>query len=230
MNKIKNWIYSDKNKFAPGLSFSKLFIIFMFGCFLGTIYEDILSFLKHHFIKHEFYFATHRGVIYGPLNPLYGASIVLIIWILGKKKRHPAKTFLYGAILGGIIEYVVSFFLEKFLGVASWNYSDQLLNINGRTSIGYMLFWGLAVTILIHWIYPFLSKQIEKIPKKLGDTIVTILVIFMAFDMLISWTALGRQVLRKSGHPPITKVGEIYDKVYTDERLKKVYTNMKFIK
>jgi uncharacterized membrane protein len=93
-----------------------------------------------------------------------------------------------------------------------------------------MIFWGMAAMLLVHYIYPFVSKLIEKIPKKLGDTLVIIFVVFMIIDILVSWTALARQVFRHKGYEPFTKIGEIYDKVYTDERMKKVYTNMKFIK
>ena len=52
----------------------------------------------------------------------------------------------------------------------------------------------------------------------------------MSVDILISWTALGRQVYRKKGYEPISFIGEFCDKVYTDEYLKKVYRNMKFVK
>ena len=37
-------------------------------------------------------------------------------------------------------------------------------------------------------------------------------------------------LLRNKGYEPFTIIGEIYDKIYPDEFLKKVYTNMKFIK
>lgn len=114
-SKIKNWIYSDKRIFAKGMSFKKMYLIFVLGSFFGTIYEDILSFSKHLFIKNEIYLATHRGVIYGPFNPLYGVGIVLVIYLLGRKKRSAAKTFIYGALLGGTIEYIVSFLMDKLL-------------------------------------------------------------------------------------------------------------------
>lgn len=73
------------------------------------------------------------------------------------------------------------------------------------------------------------SKWIEKIPIKFGNILVKFLVIFMTFNMVVSWTALGRQTLRHKGYEPFTFIGEFYDKVYTDEYLEKVYANMKFV-
>ncbi len=129
-----------------------------------------------------------------------------------------------------MFEYIISFLMELVLRAKSWDYSSYFLNINGRTTIPYMLFWGLGIMLLIHFVYPILSKWIESIPKKIGDILVIFLVIFMTFNMIISWTALGRQVLRHKGYEPFTIIGEFYDKVYTDEFLKKIYRNMSFVK
>lgn len=230
IKKFKNWLKNDKTTFAKGMCFSKLFIIFVLGSILGVIHENILGCIKHYIRFHKFFWPSHKGVIYGPFNPLYGAGIALIIYILGKKKRHPFKTFLYGSLLGGIIEYTVSFLMELVLGVASWDYSTYFLNINGRTTIPYMIFWGFAVMILIHCVYPYLSKLIEKIPNRIGKPLIIILVIFMSINMIISWTALARSTLRNKGYEPYTFIGEFYDKVYPDDFLKTIYTNMKFVK
>ena len=132
--------------------------------------------------------------------------------------------------MGGIIEYIFSFLQEIIFGTISWDYSHMILNINGRTTIPYMLFWGFASMILVHVIYPILSKWIEAIPSKIGKPLVVILVIFMSLDMLISFTALGRATLRNKGFEPFTIVGEFYDKVYPDEFLRTIYTNMKYTK
>ncbi len=230
IKKFTEWLKRDDKVFAEGMCFSKMFIIFVIGCFIGVLHENILGCIKHFIKYHEFFWPSHKGVIYGPFNPLYGAGIAFIIYILGKKKTHPIKTILYGALLGGAIEYVISYLMELVLGVASWDYSNYFLNINGRTTIPYMIFWGLASALLVHVIYPFLSKFIEKIPSKIGKPLVVFLVIFMTLNMFISFTALGRATLRNYGYEPFTFLGEFYDLVYPDEYLKTIYTNMKFVK
>ena len=42
MNKIKEYLLEDKTPFAEGLSFKKMFILFIIFSFLGCIYEDLL--------------------------------------------------------------------------------------------------------------------------------------------------------------------------------------------
>ena len=230
IKKFKNWLKKDDEVFAKGICFSKIFLIFIIGCFIGVLHENILGFIKHYLKYQEFFWPSHKGVIYGPFNPLYGFGIAFTIWLLARKKRHPLKTFIYGAILGGAIEYITSYLMELVLKTKSWDYSTYFLNIDGRTTIPYMIFWGFAIMVLVHFIYPILSKWIEKIPSKIGKPLVVILVIFITLDMIISFTALGRATLRNKGYEPITVVGEFYEQVYTDEFLKTIYTNMKWVK
>lgn len=230
IKKIKDWIYSDDRPFAKGLSFSKLTLIFVLGSFLGVVWENALGVVKRLIKFGKLSYRDHRGVIYGPFNPLYGIGIVAIIFILGRKDRSKFKNFIYGALLGGLTEYIASYLMEIVIGAKCWDYSDQILNINGRTSVGYMIFWGFGMMILLQYVYPWVSKKIETIPKKLGDLLVKFFVIFLSIDIIISWTALGRQVLRHKGYEPFTVVGELYDKYYTDEFLKKIYVNMNFVK
>jgi len=225
---MKKKIMDDNN--INNISFDKMVILFMFGSFLGVMHENIWGVIKRLHWYGKFVWTNHQGVIYGPFNPLYGLGVVLIILILGRKKRHPIKTWFYGSILGGLFEYIMCFLMEITIGAVSWDYSDYFLNINGRTTIPYMIFWGFAVMILIHFVYPLLSKFIDKFSFKFRKVITIIFIIFMSVDILISWTALGRQVYRKKGYEPISFIGEFCDKVYTDEYLKKVYRNMKFVK
>ena len=67
----------------------------------------------------------------------------------------------------------------------------------------------------------------ENIPYNIGKPILVVFVVFLSLDMFISFTAVIRQSLRREGYPAYTYLDEFYDKFYTDERLKKVYPNMK---
>ena len=86
-------------------------------------------------------------MIYGPISPVYGAGAVLFTVLLLSKPKSNFKTFLEGALIGGIFEYGISFLQETFLHTISWDYSDAFLNINGRTTIPYMIVWGLLVFV-----------------------------------------------------------------------------------
>ena len=166
------------------------------------------------------------GLLYGPFNPVYGVGAALMIYFLGRKDYKCWQIILYGALIGGIFELLMGIGQEIFTGTSSWNYSDQPLNIFGKTSIPIMLVWGLICYVLVKLIYPQLSKLYEKIPKKANDIIFKILLIFMIINCFLSFSAVVRMNMRHHGQEPITPFGRFLDAVYTDERIHKSYTNM----
>lgn len=213
-----------------GLTFGKLFWIFVIGCVFGAFYEELLTCIKHLVRDGVFVWELRRGVIYGPFSPIYGAGAVLMTVFLVPKNWNYKETIFYGALLGGIFEYVVCWLQEIFVGTVSWDYSHQFLNIDGRTTIPIMFFWGLLALLFKQYLYPFLSKWIDKISGHRGKIITTICAILLGLDMLISWTALLRQTLRRNQVPAFTPVGRYYDRVYTDAYLEQFFPNMKVAK
>lgn len=226
LKKIKEYIYKDDKIFAKGICFNKLLFIFVIGCIFGAYYEQILNLVLTYVKDGTIFWETRRGVIYGPLSPIYGAGFVIMVYYLANNKYKWYDILLRGALIGGIFEYLISFLQEKFIGTVSWDYSGYFLNINGRTTIPYMLFWGLLCLIMIKKVYPLFSKYIEKIPYNLGKLLSRFLVVFLVLDMTISWSALIRQDLRRIGIPPYTFIDSFFDEHYSDDDLKKYFPNM----
>jgi len=211
----------EKEVFAKGMCFKKIFWIFIFGCIFGCVMEMTL-----HFIQNDGELVSRKGLIYGPFNPVYGLGAVLFTVFLYKRKNIIVIFFL-AAILGGLFEFLCSYFQEMLFGTISWDYSNKPLNIGGRTSALYMFYWGCLGVVFIKIVYPFLSKTIEKIPIKIGNIITRIMVIFMIFNCVIYLVASLRQEERKEGVEPQNKVEKIIDEKYPDSRLDKIYENSK---
>lgn len=215
-----------EEKFAEGLCFKKLFFVFLVGSVIGTIYEELLYGVQTWYATGSWEWTVRRGVIYGPFNVIYGFGAVVMVYLLLRKKYTNWQIFLYASLLGGIVEYVVSLLQEVFTHTTSWDYSNYFLNINGRTTVPFMVVWGILGLVLVKIAYPFVSEVVEKIPVKIGNIIYVVLVVFMAFDMLISWTAIIRQTLRHNHIAPFTPIGEFYDTYYNDEFLQQFFPNM----
>ena len=216
-----------KNKvFALGLCFNKLFYIFIIGSIIGSYYEQLLYLFQVYFSKGQIVWSLRRGVIYGPFNVIYGFGAVLMVYLLCRKEKKWYKTLIAAGLIGGSFEYLISFLQEIFIGCVSWDYSDKILNINGRTTVPIMIIWGIAGLFLVKILYPFISNMIEKIPYNIGNILTKIFAIFMIFNMTISWGALIRQTLRKNEIKPFTFVGEFFDNYYDDTFLKKYFPNM----
>ena len=206
--------------FARGICFKKIFWLFMIGCVFGCVFEMV-----NHFI-HYGDWVSRRGLIYGPLNPVYGLGLVFFVIFLSKIKN-PALIFLGGMLLGGGCEYLCSLVQEKVFGTLSWDYSHQLFNIGGRTSLKYMIVWGVLALLVMRIVYPFLSNLIEKMPVKTGNILTAILIVFMVANIIISVTACLRQSERAKGMEPSNKVEVFLDKHYPDKRLNTIFQNAK---
>lgn len=206
--------------FAEGLCFQKLFFVFLIGSVFGTIYEDILIYVR------SGVWMVHRGVIYGPFNVIYGFGAAVMCWLLLRKKYSDAQIFIGSALMGGLIEYLLSFLQEVFTGTVSWDYSGQWLSLGGRTTVPIMIVWGAMGLVLVKVVYPALSGWIERIPVKIGQPLFRVLLVLMCLNCLVSWTAIIRQNLRHHDIAPLTPIGRLYDEYYTDEYLRRYFPNM----
>ena len=130
---------SKKCVFAKGYSFKKLFFIFVIGSIIGVLYEQLLNLVKIYFLTGEIVWDLRRGVLYGPFNPLYGLGATLVIYLLAKPNYSNVKTFIYGGLLGGFLEYFISLLQEIFTHTTSWDYSHHFLNIGGSFFIPFIL-------------------------------------------------------------------------------------------
>ena len=211
----------EEKKFAEGFCFYKLFWVFLFGCLFGNYYEEILTLVVHYHNHHEFIWQLKRGVMYGPISPIYGFGALLMVLLLARKKRSDWKTFFLGAIIGGTFEYLCSFFQEMIFGTVSWDYTNEFLNIHGRTTIPFAFVWGFLAVVMIKIFYPSISSIIEELPIKFGTILTKTLILLISIDLFISWGALFRQVFRHNGYQPVTVMGVIFDKYYPDEVIRK---------
>ncbi len=205
--KITNWIL-------------KIFWIFIIGSIFGFFAEMIYALVYTRTLE------IRQGLVYGPFIQIYGIGAVAY-YLLVNKIQEPKKLFFSGMAMGGILEYLCSFFQEIFFGTISWDYSDLFMNFNGRTSLIYCFYWGLIAVAFLKVVYPLLKKA-EKFIYKKGVRIFSIFfIIFMTFDIVISCMAGSRQNERYNGIPPKNKLDEFLDYAYPDEYLNRVYHNKK---
>ena len=170
-------------------------------------------------------FETRQGLIYGPLAPVYGIGTVVFYLILPKLKKN-WQYFFVSTILGGTTEYLCSYFQEKLFGTVSWDYSNQLLNINGRTSFTYCLAWGILGIIFIKLIYPYFVKIFEKtLYKKKAKILTAVAVLFMVFNISISSMAAQREFERREYIEADSKIDIFLDEHFPDEMLNEIYIN-----
>ena len=200
----------------------KIFWVFIIGSVLGYIVETIVGFVQNG------HFVSRQGLLYGPFIQVYGIGLVLYYFLIPKIKGD-FKVFIYSMLLGGIVEYLCSFFQEILFGTISWDYSNLLFNINGRTSLLHCIYWGLGGILFMKLVYPHI-KQIEGCLKNSYFRLATyLLIIFMAFNISISTLAAFRQDERKNNISPSGAFDSFLDRYYSDEVMDRIYENKKDI-
>jgi len=129
---------------------------------------------------------VNRGFLYGPICPIYGASILLMILLTGRC-RSLISLFLSCALISSVLEYVVSMGMENIYGRRWWNYSDKLLNINGRICLEAAVLFGVSGVLIIRFLHPAIVRYTnENFTQRLIKKLNIILFAFFLFDNIVS--------------------------------------------
>ena len=196
----------------------KVFWVFILGCLFGWVVETILNFLQ------TSNFQSRQGLIYGPFAQVYGLGAVSFYLVLPKLKSIWA-IFFAAAILGGVVEYLCSFFQEYFFGTVSWDYTNLMFNLHGRTSLSYAIIWGILGIWFIKVIYPKLSIM-DTILNRISFKYVTAFVaLFMIFNIVISSMAGYRHRQRMQNITARNNLDMFLDQYYPDYIIDRVYAN-----
>lgn len=156
---------------------------FFIYSFLGWLIETIYAMFVHgYFVK--------RGFLFGPICPIYGFGAVLLLMATKKLYKKPLLKFLIATIAFTLFEYMVSFILEMLFGLRWWDYSKDFLNIQGRVSLLYSIFWGVIGVIVLEKIHPFIQNKLQNITKgntnKLEHIICLSLIFILFIDVIFS--------------------------------------------
>lgn len=210
-----------KSKFNE---FFKIFIIFMIGSMIGYVVEMIVALVQNG------HFVSRQGLLYGPFTPVYGIGIlVYYVFFTFVKTRDKKWVFLFSMVIGGITEYLCSYVQEKVFGTVSWDYSQWLFNINGRTTLVHCTYWGFAGLLYVSFIEPLIPKIEEFIKSHKVKIMATSVAVFMIFNVTISSMAAIRQKERVENIPAQGNVDVFLDNMYPDEFMDTVFENKKYI-
>ena len=88
----------EKEHFARGINFYKIFIIFFAGCFAGVVWEMLWCLLSNGYVE------SRSGLVYGPFNLVYGVgAAVLTLALYRYRNRSWLLSFLGGILIGSLV-------------------------------------------------------------------------------------------------------------------------------
>lgn len=164
-------------------SFYEAVWIFMIYAFLGWIGEVAYAALE----DGKF---VNRGFLNGPVCPIYGFGMILVILVLWPLKNNIFLLFAGSFLLTTALEYVTGFVLEKFFKNKWWDYSDLPFNVNGYICLKFSVLWGFAASFVIGAIHPIIYAVISGTPFSTGLVLLTVFVAVFTADIVITVTAV----------------------------------------
>lgn len=198
--------------------------IFIIVSFLGFLWETSLYFLKYKVLIRK------NGLLFSPLSQVYGIGGIIYYLVLIKIWKNKKGVFIISTLLGATTEFFLSFFQELIFGTTSWNYSKYFLNIQGRTSLLHAIAWGIIGVLFVKYIYPLCLKIIKYLSKISIKWITYIVVLFLIFDISISFVAAIRYKERRKNISPSNFIETQVDKYFPDKFMDKAYPHSEFAK
>ena len=159
-----------------------MFIIYSFiGWIVDTV--DILLTRKK---------LVNRGFLLGPVCPIYGVGVLLMIFLLSKFTDTPLALFVLAIFIFMILEYFTSYVMEKLFNARWWDYSDQKFNLNGRICLETTIPFGLGGMLVMYVVNPFITKLLDKIPQNIIIILGIILLVIFVVDCILSFSVITK--------------------------------------
>lgn len=161
------------------LSLYEIFAYFFIYAFLGWIAEVCF----HAISRGEF---ANRGFLNGPLCPIYGVGVTLILLILGEWAQKPWAVLLVGIALPTLLELIGGWAMEKFFHNKWWDYSDRKLNFKGYICLEFSILWGLAAVCVICVLHPGIKWLVDLIKDPYATVVVSLLLAAFVADLIVT--------------------------------------------
>lgn len=128
-----------------------------------------------------------RGFLNGPICPIYGHGALIVLLCLDGGCKNPILTFLLGAILTSIVEYITSYVMEKLFHMRWWDYSRYKFHINGRVCLLNSTLFGLASVFLCHIANPPIAAWLTNLfASGVGIPLAIVLSVIYLTDIILS--------------------------------------------
>ena len=148
-------------------SFYEYLAFFVIYAFLGWCAEVIFNAVNTgHFVN--------RGFLNGPVCPIYGFGMVIVVLCLTPLQKNWLLLFLGSMVLTSALEWLTGYVLKKVFHTSWWDYSDQPFNIGGYICLRFSILWGLGCVMVMYLVHPMITRFVRWVPALAGQVIIAI--------------------------------------------------------
>ena len=127
---------------------------------------------------------VNRGFLNGPVCPIYGFGMILVLFFLTPLEDDLLLLYLGGVILPSALELVGGWALYKLYRTRWWDYTDKPFNIGGYVCLEFSLMWGVGAMVMVKVIHPTLAALVNIIPPLVGFVLMCLLYAVYAADVV----------------------------------------------
>ena len=160
-----------KKQYSPA---SLILLFFVFSA-AGWGWEVMYHLVEDHMF-------VNRGFLQGPWLPIYGTGGVLILIVLKKYFDRPILLFFMIMGVCGVVEYATGWMLEAVFHEKWWDYSEYVLQIQGRVCLIGLLIFGLGGLVFVYGIAPWMDRKINHMKCHTQRLLCGILFVLFAVD------------------------------------------------
>lgn len=136
---------------------------------------------------------VNRGFLNGPVCPIYGFGMVIVLYALTPLVDNILLLYLGGVILPSALELVGGWALYKLYRTRWWDYSDYPFNIGGYICLEFCLLWGVGTLVVMRIVHPIIAGLVAMVPTLVGVILICILYAVYATDVVA--TAIAASTL-----------------------------------
>lgn len=111
---------------------------------------------------------VNRGFLNGPVCPIYGFGMLIVLLVLEPVKENLALLFFGSMVFTSLLEFLVGFALERIFHDKWWDYTDCPFNIMGYVCLEFSLIWGVACVLAVDVLHPLIMDAVRKLPENVG--------------------------------------------------------------
>ena len=135
---------------------------------------------------------VNRGFLNGPVCPIYGLGVVLVMACLEPFRDNLLLLFVCSVLLTSLLEWITGFVLEKLFHQRWWDYSNEPFNLGGYVCLRFSIAWGLACVFVSEILHPTVLLLIRLISRPVGWVLLGVFGTAMAVDLVATVRTIAK--------------------------------------